>query len=753
MFKNMKMGIKVAVSMAVMVVIILGLGAYNIKEIRDADESDTILYANNMVPLNHIGEAQAQSINVALNIRAFVGAEANMRANWLKLINEGAVNTRKEIDSFGKTASDADLQEASKKLATKFDNYFSGFAKVEELLTNDKDRTRLNAHMNEVMAPARLELVKQFQETKAMTVDRAHARSEKNTTDANFAIRMSSLSMIFAALFAIIVGFVLYRNVDSIVKSLLDEAEMLAKAVLEGKLTTRGNPVRINFEFRGVVDGVNKILDSVVSFLDNMPTPAMLIDKEFNILYMNDLGAAVGGKSKQQVLGGKCYDHFKTSDCRTSKCACAQTMATGQKASSETDAHPGTNNLEIAYTGIPVRDASGQVVGAFEVVSDVTAIKKAAKIAEKVAHFQTAEVVKLTQTLSQLADNDLTVRFEPGAGDADTAGTREGFVKIAEALNQSIDNLRAVLVQVTESVEQVTSASTQISSGSQSLAQGANEQASSLEQISSNLEEMASMVKQNTENANQANILADGAKQQADKGNESMLKMASAIERIKASADETAKIIKTIDEIAFQTNLLALNAAVEAARAGEAGKGFAVVAEEVRNLAMRSAEAAKNTSALIEESQKNAENGVAVSNQVGEILKQIVGGAQKVAQLISEVSAATNEQAKGIDQVNQGISELNKVTQQNASLSEESASAAEELNGQSEELAQMVATFVLSKKNEGRVMAKTEARKVLKASAEAHPKKQPMLTHKSKAPTDVVMETAIPLTDEELRKF
>jgi len=235
MFKNMKMGIKVAVSMAVMVVIILGLGAYNIKEIRDADESDTILYANNMVPLNHIGEAQAQSINVALNIRAFVGAEANMRANWLKLINEGAVNTRKEIDSFGKTASDADLQEASKKLATKF-----------ELLTNDKDRTRLNAHMNEVMAPARLELVKQFQETKAMTVDRAHARSEKNTTDANFAIRMSSLSMIFAALFAIIVGFVLYRNVDSIVKSLLDEAEMLAKAVLEGKLTTRGNPVRIN---------------------------------------------------------------------------------------------------------------------------------------------------------------------------------------------------------------------------------------------------------------------------------------------------------------------------------------------------------------------------------------------------------------------------------------------------------------------------------------------------------------------------
>jgi cell pole-organizing protein PopZ len=179
-----------------------------------------------------------------------------------------------------------------------------------------------------------------------------------------------------------------------------------------------------------------------------------------------------------------------------------------------------------------------------------------------------------------------------------------------------------------------------------------------------------------------------------EKSREAMTRMGDAITRIKSSSDQTAKIIKTIDEIAFQTNLLALNAAVEAARAGDAGKGFAVVAEEVRNLAQRSAEAAKNTAALIEESQQNANNGVSVSNEVAGILSGIVESVQKLSQLIGEVSAASDEQSKGIEQIGTAVTEMDKLTQSNAANAEESASASEELAAQAKELGEMVQILV-----------------------------------------------------------
>jgi methyl-accepting chemotaxis protein len=213
-----------------------------------------------------------------------------------------------------------------------------------------------------------------------------------------------------------------------------------------------------------------------------------------------------------------------------------------------------------------------------------------------------------------------------------------------------------------------------------------SQQEAGLEETSSSLEEMSSMTKRNADNAQQANSLAGEAHKSASGGAEAMGRMSTAIADIQKSSDETAKIIKVIDEIAFQTNLLALNAAVEAARAGEAGKGFAVVAEEVRNLAMRSAEAAKNTSTLIEESVKNSNNGVDIATEVVKVLDEIVGSVSKTTELVGEISAASQEQAQGIDQVNTAVSQMDKVTQQNAANAEESASAAEELSAQAEQM-------------------------------------------------------------------
>ncbi|HOZ46086.1 MAG TPA: methyl-accepting chemotaxis protein [Candidatus Hydrogenedentes bacterium] len=270
------------------------------------------------------------------------------------------------------------------------------------------------------------------------------------------------------------------------------------------------------------------------------------------------------------------------------------------------------------------------------------------------------------------------------------AGIIIGLI-LALAITRAITGpLNKIISGLTESANQVTAASSQVAASSQSMAEGASEQASSLEETSASLEEMTSMTKQNSDNANQANVLMNETGQVVARGNDSMKEMVKAIEDIKTSSDETAKIIKTIDEIAFQTNLLALNAAVEAARAGDAGKGFAVVAEEVRNLAQRSAEAAKNTSALIEESQQNADRGVAVTGEVAKALVEVRDSASKVGQLIGEVTAASREQTQGIEQINTAVAQMDQVTQSNAANSEEAASASEELSAQASELNEMV---------------------------------------------------------------
>ena len=162
----------------------------------------------------------------------------------------------------------------------------------------------------------------------------------------------------------------------------------------------------------------------------------------------------------------------------------------------------------------------------------------------------------------------------------------------------------------------------------------------------------------NADNAAKANQLATHAKDAAEKGNRQMVQMVAAMEDIDASGQNISKIIRVIDEIAFQTNLLALNAAVEAARAGKHGKGFAVVAEEVRSLAARSAKAARETAELIEGSVGNTQHGKRIADETAEALKDIVDGVSKVTDLVSEIAAASDEQAGGIEQINQGLGQI-----------------------------------------------------------------------------------------------
>lgn len=288
-------------------------------------------------------------------------------------------------------------------------------------------------------------------------------------------------------------------------------------------------------------------------------------------------------------------------------------------------------------------------------------------------------------TAERIAGGDLTVDVEIKSED-DLLGKK---------LHELVEKNNEVLTSIALASEQVSAGSQQMSESSIALSQGATEQAGSIEELSASIEEISSQTKQNADNASQANRLAVSAKANAEAGNQQMREMLKAMQEINYSSTNISKIIKVIDDIAFQTNILALNAAVEAARAGQHGKGFAVVAEEVRNLAARSAEAAKETTDMIENSIKKVESGSDIANETAGALAKIVGDIGQVADLVSNIAAASNEQASGIVQINQGIMQVSEVVQTNSATSEESAAASEELASQAALLKMQVEKFKL----------------------------------------------------------
>lgn len=246
--------------------------------------------------------------------------------------------------------------------------------------------------------------------------------------------------------------------------------------------------------------------------------------------------------------------------------------------------------------------------------------------------------------------------------------------------------IRNIAYSLNDASEQVATGASQVSSSSQQLAEGSSEQASALEETASSMEEMSSMTRQNANNAFQAKAMMDETREVVVAVDREIKEAVVAIDEAATISAETGKIIKTIDEIAFQTNLLALNAAVEAARAGEAGAGFAVVADEVRNLALRAADAARNTTSLIENTIKAVSNGSDLAKSAQAAFIKNMENAAKVGGIIEEIAAASDEQAKGIEQVNKAVQEMEKVVQQTAANAEESASASEQMNAQAQQM-------------------------------------------------------------------
>ncbi|MDU4616387.1 MAG: methyl-accepting chemotaxis protein [Enterobacter sp.] len=274
---------------------------------------------------------------------------------------------------------------------------------------------------------------------------------------------------------------------------------------------------------------------------------------------------------------------------------------------------------------------------------------------------------------------------------AATEENQSSFTQMQQSLVTTVSAVRG-------STDSIYTGAGEIAAGSNDLSARTEQQAASLEETAASMEELTATVKQNSDNARQATLLAKNASETAARGGHVVDNVVRTMNEIADSSQQIAHITGVIDSIAFQTNILALNAAVEAARAGEQGRGFAVVAGEVRTLASRSAQAAKEIKGLIENSVSRVNTGSEQVSEAGTTMKEIVAAVTRVTDIMGEISSASDEQSRGIEQVSLAVSQMGSVTQQNAALVQESATAAAALEDQSEQLRQAVAAFRLNGK-------------------------------------------------------
>jgi methyl-accepting chemotaxis protein len=292
---------------------------------------------------------------------------------------------------------------------------------------------------------------------------------------------------------------------------------------------------------------------------------------------------------------------------------------------------------------------------------------------------------QISDVMSAFADGDLTKRMDDGY--------KGEFMRLRDYSNRMGDQMVSIVAQIGKVTNAVQSAAGEISAGVSDLSVRTEHQASSLEETSASMEELAATVRQNSDNADEADRAATAARNVALNGGGLANQAVSAMDEIADSSKKITEIVGLIQEIAFQTNLLALNASVEAARAGEAGRGFAVVANEVRALAQRAASASKDIKELILNTDDQIQSGVTMVNNAGNSLEEIVASVKIVADYVSEIAAASREQTSGIEQVSSSMTAMDEMTQQNATLVEETTLALASAEGQISELKNTVGFF------------------------------------------------------------
>jgi methyl-accepting chemotaxis protein len=415
--------------------------------------------------------------------------------------------------------------------------------------------------------------------------------------------------------------------------------------------------------------------------LDNVSTNVMIADNDRRIVYVNRSVVEMLAKAQDDIR--KDLPHFEAQKLLGSSIDALHRNPHHQQKllASLQDTHRAQIRVGGRTFGLtinPIFNAAGERHG-----SVVEWLDRTAEVAVE------AEVGGIVQGA---AGGDFSRRI----GTADKDGF---FRQLAQGVNQLIDSVSQIVAQVKEATAAIGAGSAEIAQGTADLAARTEQQAASLEETSSSMEELTSTVKQNAENAMQANRLVIGASETAGKGGKVVADVVRTMEAISQSSKRIVDIIGVIDGIAFQTNILALNAAVEAARAGDQGRGFAVVAAEVRSLAQRSAGAAREIKSLITDSVEKVRDGTGLVEQAGKTMEDIVGSVNRITGIMGEITAASREQSSGIEQVNDAIAHMDEAVQQNAALVEQASAAAHSMDDQAVRLATLISNCRLKDEN------------------------------------------------------
>ncbi|WP_422352784.1 methyl-accepting chemotaxis protein [Stenotrophomonas sp. AR026] len=693
-FQDLPIARKLAVGFTLTTLMTVVLGAFALVRLSEANAQLSAMASNDIPSVQYLGEVRSQ----LGEFRTYELAQLSMLdqpekvTDYNKRMDDTAAVVREQLAAYAKLPAGARERELYRAVQADVDGYFAANAKLREAATAG-DGVVARQISDDQSRPLRR---KAFEDLKALGAYSSSLMQDK-INNANATHRNSMLAIIAAVVLLVVVATTLAVVISRAVVGPLGKAVNAIQAVARGDLSVSTQATSKD-EAGRMLAATAEMTAMLRRFSEQTQLMAQMhAGPDISHRIPEDFPGVYG-----QLAGGINTVIFEHLDAIRDAIDVLNQYATGNLTpdarrlpGSRAILHESMDAAKASLLAINTQIqqlASAAAAGDFSQRGDAQRFQHDFKL--MIEHLNTMMQVadgnlgQLSQLLQSIAAGDLTARMD---------GQFNGvFARMRDDANTTVTQLTQIVGQIQASAGSITLAAGEIASGNSDLSRRTEQQAANLEETAASMEELTSTVRQNAEHARQANQLAIGAHGVASQGGEVVGQVVTTMSAIEASSKKIAEIISVIDGIAFQTNILALNAAVEAARAGEQGRGFAVVASEVRTLAQRSAAAAKEIKGLIDDSVGKVAEGSSLVHQAGSTMGEIVASVQRVTDIMAEISAASQEQSAGIEQVNQTVVQMDETTQQNAALVEEATAAARAMEDQAVQLGEAVARFRLA---------------------------------------------------------